>query len=105
MEWLQAILSSPWSLFIILIGAAIAQKSGLDVVGSIKWFFDQKDTQKEVDADNRNALQPLMSRMDELSLHYNHETTEKLTALEASALKTLQILTELKEYGIRIRKD
>lgn len=117
MEPLLSLLSQP----ITQIGAIIAvlmglQKYGIDVKGAIAGGLGIKANNHEVDADNRNAMQTLLSslqgQMENLSLHFNHETTaqwsdvkDMLKAQTASHEASLQILKEIKEYGIKCRKE
>lgn len=75
-----------------------------------KSIFRKKNVPQEVMADNRNALQPLMSKMDELSTHYNHETTEALAQIRATQLQQctkldlmVDSLQDIQRNGIRIR--
>lgn len=72
------------TLTLILIGLLFGKDTVLPWIAQ-KFGFklnDQlKDARDEVMADNRNAMQPLLSEMEELKLHYNHETTDLLTEI------------------------
>lgn len=65
---------------------------------------------KEVMADNRNALQPLLSKMDELlgnqgqlAGHFNHETTELLTEIRDGIVRLNQKHDNYEIIGIKTR--
>src|SRR3990167_6154968 len=67
---------------------------------------------KEVDADNRNVMQTLLSKMELLTTHFNHDTTELLTEIrdgqremKECVKKSNVILAEFKEYGVKTRKE
>ena len=67
---------------------------------------------REVDADNRNVMQTLLSKMEILTTHFNHDTTELLTEIrdeqremKECVKKSNVILAEFKEYGVKTRKD
>lgn len=114
MEWVS-FLSQPITQITALVALISAlQKSGVDVIGFIKWLFARagRTESAERDADVRNALQPLLSQMEELSLHFNHETTSNqektislIEGMHSKQDKAVQILSEIKEYGIKIRKE
>lgn len=106
MEYLAAILNSPWSLTIILIAAAVAQRMGLDVAGIAKKLFNgNSNGHKKSLEDIVDQMKHLFGEQQSLKEHYNHKTTGKLDKIEETSEKTLQILNEFKEYGIHIRKD
>lgn len=82
MEALVTILNLPLTQLLgLVVLAGVAQKMGFDVIGLVMRFFNQKGPTKEIDAANRNALQPLLSQMELLSDHFNHETTGALETL------------------------
>lgn len=87
------ILSQPITQFVGIIGIVAAlQRSGIDVGALFKALVGIKQSTTEtIDFDNRAALQQLMTSMETLSGHYNHETTELLTNIRDSlgALNTM----------------
>lgn len=117
MEALLALLSQPLTQLGGLIGVLYAlQKAGIDVKGAISGGLGVKANNHEIDADNRSAMQALLSKlqtdMSELSLHFNHETTDNQKNIQDGIGKILeqqsdatQVLKEIKEYGIKCRKD
>jgi UDP-3-O-acyl-N-acetylglucosamine deacetylase len=110
MEWLT-ILSQP----IVQVGGILGvmyslDKAGFNVKGAVKSFIGINSGVTEVNADTRNALQPLLSEMEKLSLHFNHETTDNQNRIAASIEHmhdkqdaAVQLLREIKEYGIKCR--
>ena len=67
---------------------------------------------REVDADNRNVMQTMLSQMEGLTAHFNHDTTALLTEIrdgqremKECVKKSNVILAEFKEYGVKARKD
>jgi hypothetical protein len=62
-------------LTLILIGLLFGKDTILPWVMQ-KFGFKTDNTFANVSADNRNALQPLYLKMDELTQYANHETTE-----------------------------
>lgn len=71
-----------------------------------KLFGDREDGVK------RSTLTSLHNEMSELSQHFNHETTDQnsdiknaILALGVKQDRAVQILSEIKEYGIKCRKE
>lgn len=60
------------------------QKYGFDIRGALRGALGLEKETKEIDADNRNAMQPLMLKMDELAQYANHDTTALLTEIRDS---------------------
>lgn len=100
--------------FMIIFWEPIAQKLGWkgrntnETAGAV----NLSSAKREVMADFRNAIAPLHLEMQQLSQHFNHETTDNqkdiqaaLEAIHETTTATSQILKEIKEYGIKCRKD
>lgn len=113
MEALLSLLSQPITQLgaIVAIGAAL-QKYGIDVKGALRGALGGDVDRQTIDADNRNVSQILLTQMQELSAHFNHETTDNQKRIETGLDKLLeqqsgatQILKEIKEYGIKCRKE
>ena len=49
--------------------------------------------------------QPITGEVARLSNYYNHDLTDRLEKIQESSNKTVTLLEELKEYGIKIRKE
>lgn len=75
----------------------IAQKFGIKLGNNVE---NAKD---EVMADNRNAMQPLLSEMESLSAHYNHETTDLLKDIRDGIRQINAKHNEWDKYGINTR--
>lgn len=127
MDWLTSLLSQPITQLGGVAGVVIAlHKAGIvDLKKALQAFLGTDgDTTKEINADNRNALQPLLSSMEqlfskqtELKEYYNHTTTELLSKLidGQSDMRTTQLvqcqkldlmvesLGRIERDGIRIR--
>ncbi len=87
MQALFTLLSQPLAQIAAIAGVVVGlQKYGIDVVGVIKTLFTDKKNlaQTTPDFDNRTALQSLMTQMETLSGHYNHDTTALLTEIRDS---------------------
>jgi hypothetical protein len=67
---------------------------------------------KEVNADNRNVMQSVLSQMEILTAHFNHDTTSLLTEIRdgqnemRDCLKgTKAKLEEIQKYGVKLLKE
>lgn len=90
------------------------QKRGVDVGALFRSFLGIRaaSTAGENDANLRKDFQKLLTAMEVLTKHFNHETTSELGDLREGIDKmhekqdkVVQILSEIKEYGIKCRKE
>lgn len=109
MPW-QVILSQPIVQICGLIGSLVAlQRSGLNVIGAVQSFFGIEP--KEAIHDNRNVMQAILTQMEVLSLHFNHETTENQDKILGKLEEMLDIMKEnshelrtIREFGVKTLK-
>ncbi len=113
MEWL-AFFSQPITqaggLIAVLIGL---HKSGIvNVKGLVRGALGLDQGVKEINGDNRDALQTLLMQMEKLTQYANHDTSESLEKLhtkadEASRVndKLLYVLDDIKNNGVKCRGE
>ena len=97
---------------VVVIG--LAERIGLPIISILKNILKMNGNglKKEIDSDNRNAMQALLSQMEVLTTHFNHDTTSLLTeirdgqvAMKDCIKKTNVKLDNMHEYGVKIRKE
>lgn len=117
---LLTIFSQPITQVGVLVIALVGlKKAGVDVPALFRALFGSANTVKEVDADNRNVAQTMLSQMQllfaemqTLSGHFNHETTDELVGIR-TALEKLgdkqevanNILRNMDRYGVKTLKE
>lgn len=110
MEWLTQILSQPITQGGGVIGILIFlhKREIIDFNAILQRVFSS-DT-KETTATDRNGQQALLSQMELLSQHFNHETTGLLQELRTTQLVQcnkldlmVDALQDMQRNGIRIR--
>lgn len=104
--------------FMIIFWEPIAERLGWKKAVPAREFAGMEDIVREVQADTRNAMQPLLMEMQQLRQYANHETTEHLEKLEDSFQQfrstqlqqcskldlVVDVLQDISRNGIRIRK-
>lgn len=95
LQWLSGL--SPVVQILVIVAALVYRKE------IATWL-------KKDDGEGSTLLPQLLSQMQLLTQHFNHETTEaqekiveKLDHLKDTQEKTNTILQEFKEYGIKVR--
>lgn len=123
MDALLSLLSQPVTQLGGIVAIAMAlQRYGIDVKGALRAGLGlHGDLPKEIDADNRNAMQTLLSKLEnnmndlftkqnELKEYYNHTTTDILQQIRdtqqahGSVLADVaDTLKDMSRNGIRLR--
>ena|SRR3990167_428379 len=95
---------------VLLIG--LAERMGIPIISALKGLMKLDNTsRKDVIADNHEVVQPLLSEMENLTTHYNHEVTGLLTDIKNKLgdvhdclKKANNRLEEFDKYGIKTRE-
>ena len=111
-DWF-VILSQPITQLGGIIGfLMLLQKAGFDIKALVRSSIGIDTGVNDVNSDMRTALQPLLTQMETLSQYANHDTTrmhektqEKLDELTEHTKDVGAAIRELKEYGIKCRKE
>lgn len=92
MPWLD-FLQQPITQLVGLVALVVAlQKMGIDVWGLARMVLSSKSTTDTIDFDNRNVMQQLLTQMETLSGHFNHETTQLLTEIRDTLKENFAII-------------
>jgi len=92
-------------LILLLIGLLFGKDTVLPWIAQKFGFKVNGNGSKEVMADVRNALQPLLSRMEKLEFYANHETTEHLYRIEEVQKTQCKKLDKISEHLEEIRMN
>lgn len=93
---------------ILLIGAA--ERAGIPIIDFTKKVLNLKEDTvvREVNVDNRNALQVLLQQMEQLTQYANHDTTALLTEIRDNLKDNFTAIKnkhrEWDTYGINTRE-
>lgn len=95
------------TLTLFLIALLFGKDTLLPWLGE-KFGIKVGNTREDVKADNRNALQPLLTEMETLSEHFNHATTDLLTEIRDELRRGLGEInnkhSEWERFGIPTRE-
>lgn len=89
------------SLTVILI-ALLFFKEQLTKLIYFRFGVEQRNGNGGEDRRGKNNI--MFGEVNRLSNYYNHDLTDRLEKIQASTDKTVSLLEELKEYGIKIRQ-
>lgn len=90
-------------LTLILIALLFGKDTIVPWIGEKFFGVLRKDKDTLAQPEARGASLRIEKKMDQLQLHFNHETTDLLKAIADNTGKTLSKLEEFEKYGIPYR--
>jgi hypothetical protein len=115
MPW-ETIATQPLvQIFAVLFLIVGLERAGFDAWGSVRSFLripDPNRQQSQATPQDTSVFTQLLSRMDELSGYYNHDTTEhhkevlgSIYSVHEDVKRTNTKIDEIQRYGVKQLKD